>query len=247
MFVRRAYIPDALQPTDFRSWPFTVPCVAELVARGLEFTRPVTFLFGDNGSGKSTLVEAIAEGFKLDSHGGRAAAKTGRPNPVKTALGAVLRLETTASGARMLGGARLKKKGFFLRAETAFSMTENLGGVPGYWEENTAEMSHGESFLTVFGSMFRDPGFYVMDEPEAALSFTSCLQLVALMYQLGQSGAQVVCATHSPILAATPGAEIIEVGEHGLRRVDWADLELIDHWRRYLEHPSAYLRHLTES
>jgi predicted ATPase len=125
-------------------------------------------------------------------------------------------------------------------------MTENLGGVPGYWTDNTAEMSHGEGFLTVFGSMFRDPGFYVMDEPEAALSFTSCLQLVALMYQLGQSGAQVVCATHSPILAATPGAEIVKVGEHGLRRVDWADLKLVDHWRRYLEHPSAYLRHITE-
>ncbi|MGH3941039.1 MAG: AAA family ATPase [Pseudonocardiaceae bacterium] len=247
MFVRRAYVPDALQPEDYRSWPFTVPCVAELAAHGLEFTRPVTFLVGDNGSGKSTLVEAIAEGFKLDSQGGRAAVKTGRPHPEKTALGAVLRLETTVRGARMLGGPRRKKKGFFLRAETAFSMTENLGGVPGYWEDNTAEMSHGEGFLTVFGSMFRDPGFYVMDEPEAALSFTSCLQLVALMYQLGQSGAQVVCATHSPILAATPGAEIIEVGEHGLHRVDWADLELVDHWRRYLEHPAAYLRHLTES
>jgi predicted ATPase len=224
-----------------------VPCVAELAAHGLEFTRPVTFLVGDNGSGKSTLVEAIAEGFNLDSHGGRAAAKTGRPNPEKTALGAMLRLETTARGARMLSGPRLKKKGFFLRAETAFSMTESLGGVPGYWEDDTAEMSHGEGFLTVFGSMFRDPGFYVMDEPEAALSFTSCLQLVALMYQLGQSGAQVVCATHSPILAATPGAEIIEVGEHGLRRVGWADLELVDHWRRYLERPSTYLRHITES
>lgn len=113
MFVRRAYIPDALQPEDYRTWPFTVPCVAELAAHGLEFTRPVTFLVGDNGSGKSTLVEAIAEGFKLDSRGGRAAAKAGRPNPEKTALGAVLRLETTASGARMLGGPRLKKKGFF--------------------------------------------------------------------------------------------------------------------------------------
>ena len=246
MFVCRAYIPDSLQPADHEAWPFTVPCVAELAARGLNFTRPVTFLVGDNGSGKSTLVEAIAEGFKLDSHGGRAAAKTGRPNPKKTALGAVLRLETTAKGARMLGGPRLKKKGFFLRAETTFSMTENLGGVPGYWEDDTAEMSHGEGFLTVFGSMFRDPGFYVMDEPEAALSFTSCFQLVALMYQLGSFGAQVVCATHSPILAATHDAEIIEVGEHGLRRVDWADLELVDHWRRYLEHPSAYLRHITE-
>jgi predicted ATPase len=30
------------------------------------------------------------------------------------------------------------------------------------------------------------------------------------MYQLGKSGAQVVCATHSPILASTPGADIVD-------------------------------------
>jgi predicted ATPase len=45
-----------------------------------------------------------------------------------------------------------------------------------------------------------------MDEPEAALSFTSCLRLVALIQQLADSDAQVICATHSPILAATPDA-----------------------------------------
>ncbi|MCP3800357.1 ATP-binding cassette domain-containing protein [Allokutzneria sp. A3M-2-11 16] len=247
MFVRRAYIPEGLQPPDHRKWPFTVPCVAQLADEGLTITHPVTFLVGDNGSGKSTLVEAIAEGFKLDSHGGRASARSGRPNPVKTPLGEVLRLETTARGAAMLSGPRLKKKGFFLRAETAFSMTENLGGVPGYWEDNTAEMSHGEGFLAVFAAMFRDPGFYVLDEPEAALSFTSNLQLVALLHQLGKSGAQVVCATHSPILTTVPGADVIEVGEHGFRRVKWAELELVDHWRRYLDNPDAYLRHLADS
>jgi predicted ATPase len=191
--------------------------------------NPVTFLVGDNGSGKSTLAEAIAEGFNLDSRGGRAAVATGKINPAKTPLGEVLRLETTAKGARMLAGPRLKKKGFFLRAETAFSMTENLGGVPGYWEENTAEMSHGEGYLAVFRAMFSDPGFYVMDEPESALSFTACLHLVALMCELAEAGAQIVCATHSPILAATPGADIVEVGEHGMRRVKWDDLELVDH------------------
>ena len=42
MFVRRAYIPDALQPKDYRAWPFTVPCVAEVAAHGLEFTLPRT-------------------------------------------------------------------------------------------------------------------------------------------------------------------------------------------------------------
>jgi len=57
----------------------------------------------------------------------------------------------------------------------------------------------------------------------------------------------MTCRAAGSSLAATPGAEIIEVGAHGLRRVDWADLELVDHWRRYLDRPSAYLRHLTES
>lgn len=249
MFVRRAYIPDAMSPgrAERGRWPFTVPCVAELLDHGLTFEAPVTFFVGDNGSGKSTLVEAIAEGFKLDSYGGRLAAKRGRPNPTKTALGEVLRLETTAAGSRMLGGPRSKKHGFFLRAETAFQMTENLGGVPGYWEDNTAEMSHGEGFLTVFREMFNAPGLYVMDEPEAALSFTSCLRLVALMHELGKTGAQVICATHSPILAATPGADIIELGEHGFRRVKWDELQLVDHWRRYLDNPGAYLRHMLDT
>lgn len=246
MFVKRAYVPDGLQPSNRHRWPFTVPCVAAVLDEGLEFRAPVTFLMGENGSGKSTLVEAIAEGFKLDPYGGRAGMATGRPVPVTTPLGELLRLETTVAGARMLGGPRRKKKGFFLRAETAFAMTENLGGVPGYWEDDTSTMSHGEGFLAVFAAMFREPGFYVMDEPESALSFTSCLHLVALMHELGNTGAQVVCASHSPILAATPGADIIEVGAHGYRRTSWDKLELVQHWRRYLETPDFYLHHLTE-
>jgi predicted ATPase len=94
--------------------------------------------------------------------------------------------------------------------------------------------------------MFREPGLYVMDEPEAALSFTSCLRLVALMHQLGESGAQVICATHSPVLAATPDAEIIEIGEHGTRTTSWEKLDIVAHWRRYLDDPDSYLRHITE-
>ncbi|MDT3397339.1 AAA family ATPase [Streptomyces sp. B1866] len=246
MYVDRVYVPEALAPdrTARGRWPFTVPCVAQLLDDGLRFTHPVTFLVGDNGSGKSTLVEAIAESFTLDAYGGRLARLRGRPDPVKTPLGEVLRADTTSAGARMLAGPRRNKKGFFLRAETAFQMTENLGGVPGYWDQDTSAMSHGEGFLTMFQAMFDAPGFYVMDEPEAALSFTSCLQLVGLLHELGERGAQVVCATHSPILASTPGADIIEVGAQGFHRSKWEDLELVDHWRRYLAGPTAYLRHI---
>lgn len=243
MLVRRAFVPESLQPEDFGEWPYSVPCVAELARRGMTFERPITMLVGENGSGKSTLVEAFAEAYGLDARGGRAGRKYGNVRP-KTPLGEVLRLESTAEGARIRGGSRLKRKGFFLRAETAFGLMETVSGMRGYWDEDTSELSHGEGFLTVFASMFDEPGLYVMDEPEAALSFTSCLQLVGLMQRLGESGAQVICATHSPILAATPGAEIIEIGDDGVRRTKWEDLELVEHWRRYLLDPQSYLRHL---
>lgn len=68
MIVERAYAhvaEDEREEGD--GWPWSVPCVRQLLDDGLRFTAPVTFLVGENGSGKSTLVEALAEGFGLDS------------------------------------------------------------------------------------------------------------------------------------------------------------------------------------
>jgi predicted ATPase len=105
-------------------------------------------------------------------------------------------------------------------------------------------LSHGESFLAVLESRFDSGGFYCLDEPEAALSFSSTLALIAVLQRVVAQGGQVVCATHSPVLASLPGARILEVGEWGLREARWEDLELVWHWRRFLETPGAYLRHL---
>ena len=245
MLVERAYIPEFKRPADYDAWPYTVPCVAELADDGLAFERPITFLVGENGSGKSTITEALAEAFKFDDRGGRNLGTYATDRP-KTPLGEVLQLDLTPQGSSVLRGPRSKRKGFFLRAETAMNLMEDRSGLRGYWEEDTAEMSHGEGFLTVFESMFNEPLLYLMDEPEAALSFTSCLRLVGLMYRLGQTGAQVICATHSPILASTPGADIIEFGDYGSRRSEWRNLDVVAHWRRYMENPAFYLRHITD-
>lgn len=104
----------------------------------------------------------------------------------------------------------------------------------------------GGGFLAAFRGKFDRPGLYVLDEPEAALSFSSCLELIGHIDRLAREGGQVVCATHSPLLTALPGADIIEVGEPGMRRVAWQELGLVDHWRRYLADPRAYLRHIVE-
>ncbi|WP_245916618.1 AAA family ATPase [Nocardioides gansuensis] len=108
------------------------------------------------------------------------------------------------------------------------------------------ELSHGESFLAVLETRFRSGGLYVLDEPEAALSFQSTLALIGVLQRVAAQGGQVLCATHSPVLAALPGARILEVGEWGLRDVEWEDLELVWHWRHFLEAPQAYLRHLAD-
>ena len=106
------------------------------------------------------------------------------------------------------------------------------------------EMSHGESFLEILRTRFDSPGPYCLDEPGAALSFSAQIALVATLHDLAGAGAQVLCATHSPLVAALPGARVLEVGGWGMRETMYDDLELVGHWRRYLDEPMRYLRHV---
>jgi predicted ATPase len=51
-------------------------------------------------------------------------------------------------------------------------------------------------------------------------------------------------ATQSPLLAACPGATILELGNHGIRPTSWEELDVVAHWRSFLDEPRRYLRHL---
>jgi predicted ATPase len=57
---------------------------------------------------------------------------------------------------------------------------------------------------------------------------------------------QVVLATHSPVLAAIPGALLLELGEHGIRPSTWDDLAVVQHHRLFLQDPRRYLRHVVD-
>ncbi|MFE4174428.1 AAA family ATPase [Streptomyces sp. NPDC056909] len=236
MIVERAYA--HLSSYDEDTWPWSVPCVRQLLNEGLRFTAPVTFLVGENGSGKSTLVEALAEGFGLDSYGGSHDWRYASPRG-KSTLGERMKFDAASGRGQRMVTSWSARKGFFLRAETALDALGREGFSPD-------SVSHGEGFLAAFRGKFLHAGLYVLDEPEAALSFSSCLELVGHIDRLAKEGGQVICATHSPLLTALPGADIVEVGEHGMRRVAWRELGVVDHWRRYLADPHAYLRHIVE-
>lgn len=221
---------------DRTTWPGTLPAARQLVDDGLDL-GPLTVLVGENGAGKSTVVEAIAMAYGLSPEGGSTGARlTTRPSESV--------LHKSLSLVRNPGAARW---GFFLRAETMHGFYSYLEANPGAGDPVFHEMSHGESFLSLLSERFDSPGLYVLDEPEAALSFSSSLALTGLLAEMAAGErTQAIVSTHSPIIAATPGADIYEVGDWGLRRVDWEDLELVRHWRRFMDQPAAYLRHLVD-
>jgi predicted ATPase len=214
----------------------TIPAVAQLARLGDAGAKGGTFLGGVNGSGKSTLVEAVAVAYGLSPEGGSTHGAHGT-RPTESTLSAALRLR------RGLGASRW---GFFLRAETMHGWYTYMDSHAGPRDPEYHAMSHGESFLAVLEAKFDGPAFYCLDEPEAALSFSSTLAFVGRLHDLARDGAQVLCATHSPVLASLPGATILEVGEWGLRRTTWDELELVRNWRAYLAEPGRYLRHVLD-
>ncbi|TDU91836.1 putative ATPase [Kribbella voronezhensis] len=218
------------------SWPHSIPAVRQILTTGLNLPPGVTFLIGENGAGKCTLVEAIAIAFGMSPEGGSTGA----------------RLTTRASESPLprdlvlTRGAGAPHWGFFLRAETMHGYYTYLEQNPSPYREDPRfhELSHGEGFLEVLRSRFDSPGLYCLDEPESALSFSSSLALVGVLNELATGGAQVICATHSPIVCSLPGATILEIGDWGIREKSWRDLEIVQNWQAYLEAPERYLRHI---
>ncbi|MFI2752899.1 AAA family ATPase [Cellulomonas sp. P22] len=232
----RAVVPDPRHRPPADAWFRAVPAVAQVLDDGWPLA-PATVLVGENGAGKSTLVEAVALAFGLGPEGG----STGSMHVTRTSESELWRhvLLRREAGA--------PRRGFFLRAETMHAFYTYLEDNPGGPEPAFHEMSHGESFLALVSERMTRHGLYVLDEPESALSFTGCLALVAHLHDLVARGSQVILSTHSPVLAALPGAQITEVGEWGLRTSAWEDLEVVLRWRGFLDDPRRYLRHVLDT
>jgi predicted ATPase len=179
--------------------------------------------------------------FGLNPEGGSTGAMH-TTRPTESPLGQALSVRRGLAASRW---------GFFLRAETMHGWYSYIEQNPKpIWSPNPDprfhELSHGESFLALLETRFEGGGLYCLDEPEAALSFSSTLALIAVLQRVVAAKGQVLCATHSPVLASLPGARILEVGDWGLRETTWDELELVWHWKRFLDAPQAYLRHLSD-
>ena len=219
-------------------FPFELPAVAGIEA--LRLDAPITLLAGDNGTGKSTIVEAIAEAIGFSADGGeleRSGELPAVPRPVLDGA-----LEPVLSPSK-------PRNGYFLRAESFFNIARFVDSgstfspdLSLYGDVPLHEQSHGQSFLALAANRFGGHGLYVLDEPEAALSVSGALALLAIAVRAAREGAQFVIATHSPILLACPAARIYEFDEGGISPCAYDDLETVRLTRGFLDAPDRFIR-----
>lgn len=231
---------DRERVPSFESYPFSLNAVRNLDTLSLH--RSVTFIIGENGSGKSTLLEAMAVAWGFNAEGG---SKN-------------FRFDTRASHSvlhdfmLLSRGYKKPQNGYFLRAESLYNVAteiDELDKHPGrrriidsYGGVSLHSQSHGESFLALLMHRFTGSGFYILDEPEAALSPSRQMSALVRLHQLVQARAQFVISTHSPILIAYPNAWIYNLAEDGITLVTYEETAHYQVTRDFLNNHEMMLK-----
>ena len=243
-FVRSVRIPSE-PPEGAAAYPWVLPAIRRAAAldHGLALHESVTYLIGENGSGKSTLLEAIAVAVGINPEGGSS----------NFAFSTRESHSSLGESITLVRGPSRPRTDFFLRAESLFAAATYLDDLDGdgppvalnaYGGRSLHEQSHGESFLAVILKRFGPQGFYLLDEPEAALSTQNCLTFLRRVHELVQDGSQLVIATHSPIILAYPEASIYSFSDSGLERVLYDDAEPVRLTQNFLAGRQRFLTEL---
>lgn len=251
-----------IRRTEEDRYPFNPDVIHNF--ESLQLGAPVTIIAGDNGSGKTTLLEGIAaaadsilisgEHMEMDrsfSPAFELADELKLIWSVKTRNGFFFRASDFITYTRSLAN---------IREEARITMEEIKQRNPNspeilpyartYYElrhlygEGLDKRSHGESFLDLFKARFQPHGFYILDEPEAPLSPSKQLSLLAMLHDMSKQGARFLISTHSPILMAYPGADLYEIRDGELVSVSFDEMGHVSLTRDFLNEPERYFRHL---
>jgi len=251
---------------DSEAFPFNLPLVKNLET--VKLKSNITFLVGENGAGKSTLLEALAYATSVPVAGGLDISDDPLMEPARR-LGNMLSIRY---GQKSTSGFFSRAEDFIGFVKNIQQKTEGLSQeireIEETWNggdlnlatkyikaerqalidrygENLDAMSHGEGFLKFFLGRITGKGLYIMDEPEAALSPQRQLSLISLIMQkIRENDSQFIIATHSPIIMAIPGAQIMNIEEGNISEISWRETAHYQITRQFLDNPEAFLREL---
>lgn len=244
----RLYIRDVMLKKGLpkQSYLNDIPAVQYLLrGNALSMHSNVTFFAGENGAGKSTLLEAIAVAYGFNPEGG-SRNFTFATKHSHSRLWEYLTLTKTD----------FAEDGFFLRAESFYNVATSIESMSGaglgrpvvdyYGGVSLHEQSHGESFLNLVEKRFGGKGLYILDEPEAALSPMRLLRLMSNIDRLVKNHSQFIIATHSPVLMAFPGAQVLWFDDRGVTETAYQNTEHYLVTKQFFENPERMLHYLLE-
>lgn len=228
-------------------YPFKLKLIKNLSE--ISFPSQVTFFVGENGTGKSTILESIALNAGFGKEGGS------KNMYFHTADNDVYDGVEKLSKYMTLSWRKKTRDGYFFRAESFFSVANHLDEISkgpmaaatyaSYGGESLHFKSHGESFLAFFNERLGGGGFYILDEPEAALSPQRQLALLSIIHTLCKNPeTQFIIATHSPILLAYPSATIYSFDNQKLETIKYKDTKHYMITKEFLDSPERYFKYL---
>ncbi|GAA0345919.1 AAA family ATPase [Bacillus carboniphilus] len=256
------------KPTNQTQYPHSLPIFSQLSL--LNFESPVTILVGENGTGKSTLLNGLAcvtnrnligandIDNNHDMRAGQDLAKTFKATyKTKTNRGFFLRAEDFISFSRRVrtmieeAEAELKRievdykdRSDYVKGLASQPHNRTLYDLKQRYGDGLDVRSHGEKFLDFFRSQLHPRGLYILDEPEAPLSPIKQMAFIRMLLEGVEEGSQFIISTHSPILMATPNAQIYSLEDDGLMEREFEELEHVQLTKQFLEAPERFLRHL---
>nr|WP_120492586.1 AAA family ATPase [Corynebacterium lactis] len=197
----------------------------------MDFTTAITVLTGENGKGKSTILEAIASAMGVDTEGG--SRFKGQHNRSSLPLALTKRNPPDI---------------FFFRGDAHLNLARfysSIGGLAvGDYAIDLTKMSHGKSIMELVKHRFGPDSLLILDEPEAGLSVLRQLELLGRLGALAEAGAQIILATHSPILLALPEATIVSLDDG--TSVGLEDTNAVQATRQFLRDPTGVADYMVE-
>jgi predicted ATPase len=225
MFLSKVTINHKRFPTK-DAYPFNLSVLQH--TRALELSSPITVFTGENGTGKSTLLKALCRRCNIHIWEGIQRTKY-KFNRYENMLKHALDIEWINGS---VPGSFFSPELFRNFSQLVDDWAASSPGMLEYYGgESLTDKSHGQSCMAYFKSIYKVKGLHFMDEPEAALSPGTQLELLDVLTKMTADGhAQFIISTHSPILMSCSRAELYSFDNDPIHRILYKETE---HYKIY--------------
>ena len=246
-------------------YPLSTGLISNLSEINFEF--PVTILCGDNGCGKTTFMELLASctnAIRIDTNFHENDKITAiqsaqsyfrvvfsrRPSStfffqaeafIKY-IDELEQMKLDAKKAIEQIDIDYAEKSAYARSLAKEPHYDTLDSISRMYANELSKRSHGEGFLDFFSSRLKKNGLYLLDEPEAALSYENQFVLSMLIKEALDMECQFVIATHSPVITAIPEAKIYEIVKGSFYNSEYEDIDNVRFLKQFLSDPKRFFR-----